>query len=291
MHGVHQFGAAGDCGQRQPAGDALGSGDQVGHYAFVVAGEPVTGAAEAALNLVGDEHSAVVAAPLRKPWQKAVRWHDEATLALNRFDDHRRHLVLAHLHVHQRFELSERLVRDVLGIARPAVGVGHRHAVDVGREGPEPMLVGHVFGGERHGQVGAAVVGVVEAHHGGASGGHARDLDGVLDRLGARVEQGRLLGVIARGEFGELFGHLDVALVRGDHEAGVGELLHCLVHASHDSRRSVADRCHGDARAEVDQVVAVGVDQNAAAGFDDVGRQGGRDAVGDAGLLTARQLE
>ena len=59
VHGVHQLGAAGDGGQRQAAGDALGGGDQVGHDALVVAGEPVAGAAEAGLDLVGDEHDAV----------------------------------------------------------------------------------------------------------------------------------------------------------------------------------------------------------------------------------------
>ena len=47
VHRVHDLGAAGDPGQRQAAGDALGGGDQVGHDALVLAGEPVAGAAEA----------------------------------------------------------------------------------------------------------------------------------------------------------------------------------------------------------------------------------------------------
>ena len=64
VDGVHQLGPAGDGGERQAAGDALGGRDEVGDDALVVAGEPVTGAAEAGLDLVGDEDDAVLAAPL-----------------------------------------------------------------------------------------------------------------------------------------------------------------------------------------------------------------------------------
>src|SRR5436189_54138 len=60
---VHNLGAAGDPGQRQSAGDALGRRDQIGDDPFVVTGKPVAGAAETGLDLVGDEDDAVVAAP------------------------------------------------------------------------------------------------------------------------------------------------------------------------------------------------------------------------------------
>src|SRR6202034_417921 len=42
--------------QRQPAGNALGGGDQVGHHTLVVDREPVAGPAEPGLDLVGHEH-------------------------------------------------------------------------------------------------------------------------------------------------------------------------------------------------------------------------------------------
>ena len=61
-----------------------------------------------------------------------------------------------------RHELVERLVRAVLRAGRPAVRVGHRHPVDLVGERAEAVLVRHVLRGQRHRQVGAAVVGVVE---------------------------------------------------------------------------------------------------------------------------------
>ena len=71
VHGVHQLGPAGDRRQRQPARDPLGRGDQVGDDALVVAGEPVAGAAEPGLDLVGDEDDAVRAAVLGQARQEA----------------------------------------------------------------------------------------------------------------------------------------------------------------------------------------------------------------------------
>ena len=70
--GVHDLGAAGDGGERQAAGDALGGDDEVGHDALVLAGEHGAGAGEPGLHLVGDEDDAVrarttPAARARKP--------------------------------------------------------------------------------------------------------------------------------------------------------------------------------------------------------------------------------
>ena len=86
MRRVHDLGAAGDRGQRQPAGDALGGRDQVGHDALVVAGEPVAGAAKpvwisSATNTapLSRHHSASAG---RKPGSR----DDEAALALDRLD-------------------------------------------------------------------------------------------------------------------------------------------------------------------------------------------------------------
>jgi len=115
-----------------------------------------------------------------------------------------------------------------------------------------------------------------------------RDLDRVLDRLGAGVEQRRLLGVVTGGELGELLGDLDIAVVGRDHETGVGEPLHLVDHARGDLLGGVADRGHGDAGPHVDEGVAVGVDQHAAATGDDERGQTRRHAVGDV-LLLGRQ--
>jgi hypothetical protein len=59
------------------------------------------------------------------------------------------------------------------------------------------VLVGHVLRGERHGEVGTPVVAVVEGDDRRAAGGVPGDLHGVLDGLGAGVEQGGLLRVVA----------------------------------------------------------------------------------------------
>jgi len=55
------------------------------------------------------------------------------------------------------------------------------------------------FRGQRHGQVGAAVVRVIEGDHRGAAGRQARHLDRVLHRLRAGVEQHAALLVISTG--------------------------------------------------------------------------------------------
>ena len=150
---------------------------------------------------------------------------------------------------------------------RPAVAerVGHRHAVDLGRERPERVLVGHVLRGQRHREVGAAVVAVVEDDDRLPPGVGAGDLHRVLDGLGTGVEQRRALLVVARRQPVERLAHVDVALVRRDHEAGVGEAGDLLLHPGDHGVGRVADVDHRDARAEVDQRVAVDVDEHAAA--------------------------
>src|ERR1700726_4934023 len=64
--------------------------------------------------------------------------------------------------------------------ARPAQRVSHRHPVDLARERPELVLVRHVLGGQRHCQVGAPVVAVVERDDRLAPGGVPSDLHRVL---------------------------------------------------------------------------------------------------------------
>ena len=124
------------------------------------------------------------------------------------------------------------------------------------------MAVRHVLGGERHGQVGTAVIGVVEDNDTLASRGVAGDLDGVLDRFGTRAEQGAALLVVARGAGVERLTHRHVLLVRADHEAGMGELGDLLCDGIDHRSGGVADADHGDAGAEVDQRVAIHVDQD-----------------------------
>ncbi len=96
--GVHHLGTAGDATSEQAVYDAPFRGrDQVRHDVLVIAGEPVAGAAETGLDLVGDEDDAVGAAECGQPWQEAIRRDDEPALALHWLDDDRGGVLLAHL--------------------------------------------------------------------------------------------------------------------------------------------------------------------------------------------------
>ena len=119
------------------------------------------------------------------------------------------------------------------------------------------------------------MVGVVERHHRGAAGVDAGYLHRVLHRLSTGIEQRGALLEGPRGEPVEMFRHRDVLLVRGDHEAGVGEVGDLLADGLDHARRRVADGGHGDTGAEVDEPVAVDVLKNPA------GRAGGEHRHGD----------
>jgi hypothetical protein len=125
---------------------------------------------------------------------------------------------------------------------------------------------------------------VVEHRDGVPAGVGTGDLDRVLDGLRARVEQRRLLRVVTRSELRQLLAHVDVTVVGRDHEARVRERGDLLDDPAGDLRRSVAHAGHGDAGPEVDQRVAVGVDQHAPAGGLDEDRQCRADTGGDVFL-------
>ena len=187
MNGIHDVGAPGDGGERQSRRDALGGSDQVRDDALVLAGEPRAGATEAGLDLVGDEDDAVLRGVVAQCLEEAGRGDDEPALTLDGLDQDGRDAAATDLLLHFRDRPGGHLEAAVRAVVE---GVGHWHAVDLGRERTEVVLVGHRLGREGHREIGAAVVSVVEDHHGLALGVGARDLDGVLDRLGSGVEQG-----------------------------------------------------------------------------------------------------
>ncbi len=125
------------------------------------------------------------------------------------------------------------------------------------------------------------MVGVLEHHDGRSAGEAPRDLDGVLDGLGARVEQRAALVEVARGERVQRFADLDVPLVGGHHEAGVREARDLAADGLDHVGHGVADRGDRDARAEVDEVVAVDVDEDRALGTIDVDGEPDGEAGGD----------
>ncbi len=81
MDGVEQVCAAGDSGQREATGNALGHGDDVRDNTFVVNSEPFARAAETGLDLVSDEDDALFLGPCGQCRQEAFGRNDEAALA------------------------------------------------------------------------------------------------------------------------------------------------------------------------------------------------------------------
>ena len=91
----------------------------------------------------------------------------------------------------------------------------------------------------------------------------ARELDRVLDRLRAGVEERRLRRPGDRRPLEQPLGERDVELVRHDREVGVGEALELLLRGGDDLRVRVADVEAADAAGEVDEGVAVDVGERA----------------------------
>ena len=199
--------------------------------------------------------------------RKPVGGDDEAALALDRLDHDAGDVVGADLLVDHGRSRGAAACSPVMP-AGLAERVGHRRPVDLAGERPEAVLVGHVLGGHRHRQVGAAVVGVVEDRRPRRGRCATRAIFTAFSTASApELNSADCFVVVARGELGQRLADVDVAVVRRDHEAGVGERARPAPAPGADHRAArVADAGHRDAGAEVDQRVAVDVDEHAAAG-------------------------
>src|SRR6185503_10926122 len=124
------------------------------------------------------EHDVVGVAPLQEGGKKAGRRLDESALTLDRLDDQGGEVVGTNM----RLDVLDRTVGGLRsGDGVPvAQRVGQRGAVHGGGEGAEAMLVGHVFSGQSHREVGPAVIRVVEGDDAGLLGVGAGNLDRVL---------------------------------------------------------------------------------------------------------------
>ena len=101
--------------------------------------------------------------------------------------------------------------------------------------------------------------GALEADHRLPPGVGARELDGVLDRLGAGVEERGLGRARERRQGEQALGESRVHLVGHDGEVGMREALELLLRGSDDVRMGVADVQAADAAGEVDEHVVVDV--------------------------------
>ena len=128
--------------------------------------------------------------------------------------------------------------------------------------------------------------GVVEDHDGGPAGRGARDLDRVLDRLGAGVDEDRLLLLARAGrQLGEPAAYVDVGLVDADHEALVEVLVGLRLDRLDDGREAVAGVLAADAAGEVDEAAAVDVGDARAVRVGDDELRGGDAGAHVAGAL------
>ncbi len=219
----------------------------------------------------------MLVADLAKPDDELVRRGDEPALALDGLEDDRSDVLGSD-------ECQERVAQrsECVGSRGAAIGVRERDAIDLGRERAETGLVRMGLRGESQREHRPAVERALECDHGVTAGVRASELDGVLDRLGACVEEGRLGGAGERREREQPFGQLRVHLVRHDSEVRVRELLELLLGSGDHVRMRMADVQTADATGEVDEDVAVDVDDRGPVGLGRDDGKGDRKRGGDA---------
>jgi hypothetical protein len=253
-------------GEQRAAGEAAAERfrgrDDVCRDACMLDRERQPGATGAALHLVGDEDGAVRLGRLTERAQERRRQVEGAGHALHGLDDDGGGAV-------------------VHGVARRLrVVAGHEYHLE--RQAGEriPALAAAPGHGGRGGA--AAVESVLDGHHLAPSGGETRDPERVLVGLGAAVhEQGA--GEVIRREGGQFLGG---ARAHGQrrHIALEQERLHLPLDGGEQRRVVVAERGHGMAAVEVQDVPAVRRVQVHAAGADRLDGQVGVDRQGAGGL-------
>ena len=221
---VHDVCVAGQTGEWETAAERLPGNEQVRGDAVVVDRPDRPGAADAALHLVVDVEDPMPLADRLEGDGKVRRHDDEAALALHRLEHDARDRLRVDLAREEQLEPGDRLVG-----ADAAVRVRRRRPVHLRRERAEPALVGDLRR-HRHRQQRASVKCVVEDDDALPPRRGTGDLDGVLDRLRARVHEQRALLVAGAGrQLAEPPAHLHVRLVHADHEALVQIAVDLLV--------------------------------------------------------------
>ena len=132
--------------------------------------------------------------------------------------------------------------------------------------------------------------GALERDHRRALGVEPRELDGVLDSLGAGVEEDGLGVSAERRALEQPLRELDVGLVGNDREVRVGEARHLLGDRLDHARVRVSDVEATDAAREVDEDVPVNIGERRAATFLRHDREHDRLGVRDHALLARQDL-
>ena len=130
----------------------------------------------------------------------------------------------------------------------------------------------------------------LEADHRRPLGEGPCELDRVLDRLRAGIEERRLRRTGDRRQGDEPLGKRHVRLVGDDREVGVHEARSLFLYRFDDVRIRVTDVEAADAAREVDEPVSVDVGERRAFAVVDHDRQEDRERVGDHALLPLEDL-
>ena len=130
----------------------------------------------------------------------------------------------------------------------------------------------------------------VESDHRRTLRVRARELDRVLDRLGARVEEADAELARDRSQRDQSFGEAHIVLVRNDREVRVRKAGHLLLGRFDHARVRVADVHTTDTTGKVDEGIAVHVGDRRAVALGDHERQVDRERVRDDPLLALEDL-
>ena len=226
--------------------------------------EHLAGAAEAGLDLVGDQQQAALLAEL----VEAVPPLHRRRQATDRLDDLGDHGAGLRPGVELSVDAVETLDRAGRGRAElAAVAVRVRDLERVGAQRPARALAVLLAGGDLERADGEAVVGVVEVGDVGLAGGLARHLERELVGLGAAGREERLIDRARQQP--------DQPLGQADHRHGavlarhLQHLVELLGRGLDDARVAVAGVVDEVAGGEVEVVLAVDVGDDAAAGLGD----------------------
>ena len=235
----------------QSPAQPFGHGDHVRQDAFVLKGKKVAGAADAGLDLVGDEEDAVGVAKFPHRCEETFWCGDDPRFALDGLQDDRGGV--ARVLLHQGPECLD-------------VAVGEE--LDASRHGFERCALVRLAR-QRERAHGAAVEAALSCEN-AAAAGQAREFEGGLVGLGAGVAEKHPRGVVA-DPGAKCFGHLHYRL--GAEEVGhVPQARHLRADRVHNGRMRVAERVDGDAGEHVDVGVALRVRDRAALAGDKLHR-------------------
>ena len=221
-------------------------------------------------------------ADLAQPSEEGGGRGEVAALALDRLDHDGGHIGGRHDPAQDRVPQHLELVGAVTaGLLAPAANAGEGRVLDHRQQRSEPGPLADLRVGQRQRPHGAAVEAALEGDDPRSPGVEAGQLDRALHGLGSRVGEEHAGRLAERRDARQLLAEFHVARLVEVSGRDVDQPLGLLLDRRHHRRVAVTGGDDRDARREVEEPIAVDVDDHVAgAGFGDqrVGpRQGGAD--------------